>query len=95
MTRHSEPSSDDLRDASWGEFAAREGYGYTDVYSALAFDGGWATALESPMVKRAQAEAWSSGLNTGIGYKTALDVVPFAPEPENPYVENEGAGAHD
>lgn len=32
------------------------------------------------------AEAWETGLNTGIGYKTALDMIgPDAPEPVNPY----------
>lgn len=33
-----------------------------------------------------QAEAWERGLNTGIGYKAALDIIGVnAPEPENPY----------
>ena len=31
------------------------------------------------------ADAWESGLNSGIGYKTALSFMPDAPEPTNPY----------
>ncbi|MGP5008198.1 hypothetical protein ACTXJK_15005 [Brachybacterium tyrofermentans] len=36
------------------------------------------------------AQAWETGLNTGIGYKTAMDVLGgSAPEPPNPYAAEE------
>ena len=40
-------------------------------------------------VKKARAEAWEEGLNTGIGYQMAISTLGAsdAPEPENPYKE--------
>lgn len=34
-------------------------------------------------------EAWERGLNTGVGYATAKRIIPDAPEPENPYRDEE------
>jgi len=37
----------------------------------------------------ALAEAWESGLNTGIGFKTAMDILgDAAPEPVNPFIQD-------
>ena len=56
--------------------------GLRDVKKAQ-FDA-WLAAHDREVAER----AWESGLNTGIGFKTAMDILgPDAPEPTNPYRE--------
>lgn len=57
MSEQQSVRDEEFRDEAWKEFAHREQYGYTDVESNIAFDGGWAAALSFPVIRRIQAEA--------------------------------------
>lgn len=55
------------------------------AYAEELFDQ-WLAAHDAEVA----GEAWEQGLNTGIGYKTAMDTLGgSAPEPPNPYATEE------
>ena len=65
------------------EYGTRDGYALDLEEAGSAFDR-WLAAHDREVAER----AWESGLNTGIGFKTAMDILgPDAPEPTNPYRE--------